>query len=205
MWSIFILLYPLQGSNEFWGNFILNMHNIQFILGVLLAHIFFRYERFLIGVTQIRSVVLCVSVFLVSILCLFVSQYDVIFLLFENYFPLVTGLMFSLVVLSLLSVEKAGFLLRLFNFKVLLFLGSASYSIYLVHNPAISILNRLAGKVMEMNLGLSTNLVFIIISFLATLSGVVYFLLWEKPVLNVIKSSFTLSERAKNMPKLETL
>lgn len=195
VWSISILLYPLVGGDEFIGNFIFNMHNIQFILGVLLAFAFCKYERILISLDQYRLTSFCVLFLSILSLVMFVWLRDFLYLFFGCYISLITGLIFFFVALSLLCLEKNKLFSGLFECKFLLFLGAASYSIYLVHNPAISILNRLAHKVVGMAPWLSIDLVFVVVSFFATIIGVLYFVFWERPILSLIKSKFTLRTR----------
>jgi len=67
----------------------------------------------------------------------------------------------------------------------LLLLGNASYSIYLIHNPLVSITQRLAARI---GLGWVGAMVFGVV--LSVLAGYVYYLLVERRFLDFFRSRF---------------
>lgn len=187
VWSILILLYPLIQQKYFLADFLLDMHNIQFLLGMVLAYFFYNHEQVISNITKnklLPSIMLALSITSLSYI-LFNKAILSSFL--NEYYVLVVGVGFFILIMSMLLAEGALMWVKLFNSKSLLFLGAASYSIYLFHNPALSILNRFAAKVISIYPALNSELIFISISALATLGGIFYYLLWEKPILSQMR------------------
>ena len=187
IWSICILLYPLIQQKYFITDFLLNMHNIQFLLGMILAYCFYNYGKIVYDITKnkvLPSIALALSAVFLSYI---IYNKVEISILLNEYYVLVVGVGFLILIMSMLLAESASMWIHVFNSKILLFLGSASYSIYLFHNPALSILNRIAAKIIIICPLLNTEFIFIVLSVLATLSGATYYILWEKPILGKIK------------------
>lgn len=89
------------------------------------------------------------------------------------------GLPAAALVGGVLWLERAG---RVPRFPVLLLLGDASYSLYLVHGFVFAILRREWQRHFNVNL-ISTHVVFILVStILAELVGIVVFKFAERPV-----------------------
>ncbi len=83
----------------------------------------------------------------------------------------------------------------------LLLLGSASYSIYLVHNPFISLIVRLGRR-----LDLSAWASLAVLILLPTLLGVAYHLSFERPLLRTLRRHLHLRRaRAAMSPNQETI
>lgn len=188
-WSVLILSYPVVQQKYFLADFLLNMHNIQFLMGMVLGYCFYNYEQVISGIVKnkvLPSTMLALSAIYLSYLVIDKSS---LFSVLQEYYVLATGLGFFLLIISMLLAERAQMWVRVFNSKILLFLGAASYSIYLFHNPALSILNRFAAKAISIYPSLNSELIFIILSALATIGGIVYYLVWEKPALAKIRSN----------------
>lgn len=64
--------------------------------------------------------------------------------------------------------------------KTMLFIGAASYSIYLIHHPALSVFVRLARHVLP---GLAPATAFLLISSLALMAGLAYYYFYERHAL----------------------
>lgn len=78
--------------------------------------------------------------------------------------------------------------------KLFLFLGSASYSIYLVHNEVLSIAIRILKR---LPFAISPVNGFVIISAAGLLAGVAYYYLYERRALNFLKQLFPSSSGIK--------
>jgi len=65
--------------------------------------------------------------------------------------------------------------------RLLIPLGAASYSIYLLRNPAISSLNRIAALIHQ-RLQLPADILFLTFVALAVMIGIDYHLTWERPI-----------------------
>lgn len=189
VWSILILVYPLIQQKYFLADFLFNMHNIQFLLGMVLAYYFYNHEQIISNITKnkiLPSIMLAVSIACLSYI---VFNEAVLFDFLHEYYVLVVGVGFFILIISMLLAERALMWIKVFNSKSLLFLGAASYSIYLFHNPALSILNRFAAKAISIYPPLNSELIFILLSALATLGGIAYYFLWEKPILSKIRKN----------------
>ena len=187
LWAIAILVYPWLGFKSFWGDFLLSMHNIQFLLGVVLSYFIWKYDQIIEVITANKIYPTLLLFFSLLILTFLLSEKAYISnVLPYDYYTLWIGLGFFSLIFSLLVTEKALLFKGVFNSKVLLFLGAASYSIYLFHNPAISILNRFFSKILSVYPMLNLELIFILIVAIATIGGIFYYILWERPALNVM-------------------
>ena len=138
----------------------LNPINIEFILGMFVAFIHGRFSD---------KMLWCISLLGMLILFFLLPFVD-----FSNdNARLVIGFMFSFVVLAAVLFEKRKAYSRP---SWLVKLGDASYSIFLIHNPILSVVSRLFGKIcsswsMGMVFGLSVSII----------SGYVYHVFVEKP------------------------
>lgn len=87
----------------------------------------------------------------------------------------------SLIVLGIISTEKHY---KYFKYPtIFLLLGNASYSIYLIHNPLLSITQRVLDKISFMNwqLGILLGIGFSI------MAGLLYYALVEKPAIKLAR------------------
>lgn len=64
----------------------------------------------------------------------------------------------------------------------LIFGGTVSYAIYLVHNPLLSVLSRLMAHT-----GLGWELALILSTVISFAAGALWYLLWERPVMRLVK------------------
>ncbi|MDH5369511.1 MAG: acyltransferase [Gammaproteobacteria bacterium] len=175
IWSILIMMLNLMWADD--GlvlNFILNPHNLQFLFGIVAAiavkrnkekkmHLFMGLFMFFMYITSHHYGVIA----------------DVSALMLKTYL----GFCFMFIVIGLCSIEEN------INYpKPLIFLGAASYSIYLIHNPAISVLNRVSQKIYA-QVPLIPEVFFIFTASFSLLVGVFYYLAWEKPSLRFLKNN----------------
>lgn len=93
--------------------------------------------------------------------------------LFESFHSVLVGLAFAAIILATIRLEAEG---RLRVPSWLLFLGAASYAIYLVHGVAISI----AGRILS---GQHWSVVLTLAIASGVLAGVTYFWLVERRLL----------------------
>ncbi|OJH06712.1 MAG: hypothetical protein AOY29_05950 [Alcanivorax borkumensis] len=174
VWSGLILVAPLSGVDGFYAKFILNMHNLQFSVGVLCA--LYYHQKTDKGRSEIKPGFFILGSLVMAMLIATLG--DVV----GVYAKLLNGLLFGMVILSLISMEISGVLSSVFRSKILLFLGAASYSIYLIHNPFLSFLNRVGAPLANVY-QVNVELIFIGAVIASILAGAIYYKLWEKPVL----------------------
>lgn len=173
LWSAVILIAPLLTIEGGYFKFLFSMHNIQFTLGVVAALSWHR----LIGVSGARWHFPVMSA--ATLMLLLAAGFDVAG---DGYSKLITGLFFALVILILVTMENSGLFVSIFNSKLFLFLGASSYSIYLIHNPLLSVMNRLGGRLYKEFL-VPPELIFSGAVVISVIAGAIYYKVWEKPVL----------------------
>jgi len=176
LWTIGIFAYAFVPGDHATMNFLLNPHNSEFVVGMVISWLVAKGYRgnlsaLLFGVISVA--VYAVASYLVDIDQLFgSSMLEVLYL----------GTAFGLVVWGLCGVEAVW---KVRFPSALIFLGAASYSVYLVHDPAISLLSRVAALVRQ-SYAVPNDVLFLVVVCGATLAGVLYHLIWEKPVLRFL-------------------
>lgn len=175
-WGFAIASFNLISDGDgILNSFFLNPHNLQFLFGVAAAIIVKKEKQnslsMIVGLTMLAT-------YLIG------HQYHA----FENASALILktylGICFMFIVVGLCSVES-----RVQYPGFFVFLGAASYSVYLVHNPVISLANRISHKVYQ-QAPLIPEVFFIVTATLGVISGIVYYLLWEKPSLQYLKRTY---------------
>jgi peptidoglycan/LPS O-acetylase OafA/YrhL len=178
LWALSILLFHYTSiqSIAITQSPILNMflspYNIEFILGYLLSWI-------IIHNIKIRSKYLVVI-------------FTLLFFLFLNFrnFKFTTldfylNYLFSCMALLILYLVISRFTKKVEENSIMMLVGNASYSIYLIHNPLQMLIIRLFPKINSLpSLMLSLALVL----FLSSIFGYLYYLTFEKKCMNFIKS-----------------
>lgn len=150
------------------------MHNLQFAVGVLCALYYHKKTDY--GWLDIKPGFFILGGLVIVVVIAMLGA------VIGEYAKLLTGLLFGMVILSLISMEINGMLSPVFRSRILLFLGAASYSIYLIHNPFLSFLNRLGAPLANVY-QVNVEFIFIGAVIISVLAGTIYYKLWEKPVL----------------------
>ena len=167
-WVFLILLSNTLFLNEnFYINFLLSPYNLQFLFGLFVG--------FLVVNSKIKphfNLIIFIT-FLTLIFCYILQIVSLSFLSDRIFY----GLVFSMILLGIIKLDS-----KINYQKILLFLGASSYSIYLVHNPALSIFNRIFHS-----LNLPYYIDFVAVSVLSIIIGILYFLLYERPVMNFLR------------------
>lgn len=175
LWSILIIVFNLIWmSDEVMLNFLLHPHNLQFLFGIVSAII----------VKQNKHKQLYLFLGLIMFFMYVTShQYGINASFSQLILKIYLGVCFMFIVVGLCAIEKY------INYpKPLIFIGAASYSIYLIHNPVISVLNRIAQKI-YIQIPLIPEVFFIFTASFSLLIGILYYLIWEKPSLRFLKKS----------------
>jgi len=178
IWTIVILLFNYTNLNtaEFTKNAIFRVfvstYNLEFIFGYLLS---------LLIIHQIKISLKKIIIGVVLLLLI---------LLLPNFFSIMTPYFYSNFLFSGFSFLLLYILINKYNKKInknaiLMFLGNASYSIYLIHNPLQMMILRMYPKI---NTNSSLILSMIIVIFLSCLFGCIYYLIFEKKCVSFIKS-----------------
>lgn len=170
IWVVLILFNSHMPHDNFYVSFLLNPHNLQFLLGCLA---FYSYKK----IYRFRQILLF---FGGGMLVMFVQNSNM--LESSLTIKLYLGFTFSMLIIALLNFEKNKEIPSdNIIYKALLFLGAASYSVYLVHNPLLSVLNRVGAKINSL-LEMNTEFLFIIFVIISILAGCIYHIVIELPL-----------------------
>jgi len=169
LWAGLILVLNLSSSLLVKNILYLNPYNLEFLFGIIAAIIVKKQKSSLLHL-----------IFGFSILILFVCIHNGDFgknIYFNGLFTrVVLGTCFMLIITGLYSIES-----KVRYSKALIFFGTASYSIFLIHSPIISILIRLAAMI-NSKMDIHPVVIFLIIIVFCILSGITFFLLIEKSI-----------------------
>lgn len=166
LWAIPIFI-ALFFPTPRWLHILVAPINLEFLLGVMAYYAYkhgylYRFRHF------------CVAIGLVIVLASCGLLYDRV----VSSYRFLASVGFAGVVLGLAYMERYRDYSKL---RPLVYLGAASYSIYLVHGPIVSVLMRFSAHYGNWAIALS---VFTIVS---TLMGVCYYIILEKPVLTQLR------------------
>lgn len=152
-------------------NVVKSTYNIEFILGYLLSLLIIRQIK--ISKKTITFGLLFLTI-IIGIKCITNQNTPFYF----NY--LFSGIAFIVLYLVINNYKP-----KINNNSILMSIGNASYSIYLIHNPLQMLILRLYPKINSI-----TNAIIsvVIVLFLSSLFGYIYYLLFEKKCMNFIKS-----------------
>ena len=176
--AIIIFNYSVFSNASFLKNLFFEIlfspYNIEFILGFVLA------------ILVVRKIQINVMVLFLMLVLALMSFFYCIFNPFK-LFVFDANLLFA--ILAFLSIFIAiGFgNFRINKKSIMMMVGNATYSIYLIHNPLQMILIRLFPKISTIAISIVALVVVLIIS---SIIGYGYYLLYEKKAINIIKSKF---------------
>ncbi len=172
VWAVVMAFLMWPNGPE--GNVALASMNIEFIAGIVAAHLVLRQR-----VPHVISAVLGIGIIATYFIC------------GPSTNSLVFGLGIACLVALAASLERGG-ALRIGGIPVLL--GNGSYAIYLVHNPLLGLTTRVSirmggGWWLAMALGIVASIA----------AGLVYYFLYEKPALRLAQR-WLLGQRPSSVP-----
>jgi exopolysaccharide production protein ExoZ len=157
-----------------WFTHLISPINLEFVLGLITAYLVrivpYRFGKMLFWLGLIGFIMLLCWPF--ALICR----------------PLF-GLPFAVLVLGGALLEKQG---KLKSPQWLVRLGDASYSIYLVHNPLISVTNRLVGHFFGLT---SWRLAIWVGVIVSVVLGILYHWIVEKPLIELFRKQFGVSKK----------
>lgn len=165
VWALLIVVMAQWGAPSGWLRYPLSMLNIEFMMGIFSAWLVRRHTQ---GIGVRWAWWLCgIAVFVTAIALMVLS---------ERSAPLRLLMAAGLAMVIVASALGAGGRWPIF----LVILGNASYSIYLVHNPLLSLTQRLLGHT-----GMPWGAAMLLGVVLGILAGWVYYLCFERPAYRV--------------------
>ena len=174
LWAVPMLCLPLlapRTSNI--ANITVSMLNGEFLFGVAACYLYHNGKLF-----AWRKPLVAAGIAVVLAAFVFLSDPKQPF----TYSPLVMGLGYGCTVLGFAYMERASDFGR---FRRMVYLGSVSYSLYLIHGPAISLLLRKLPGLYP-----SWGIAFAVFTVLGGCAGIAYFHLVEKPLMRFAKKRF---------------
>lgn len=156
-------------------NLIFNLYNLEFILGVFTAYLV-RNQVF--TKANYWSFIIPTGIFVVFLVMKYTSF---------NLFPFSQNLIFALAAAGLVWVGTVAFTKKINEKNIWMMLGNSSYSLYLLHNPLQSFLVRLVPSV---NIQILIMLQFLAVVFLCCVISYIYYLIFEKHLMNFVKKKF---------------
>lgn len=178
--SIIVFNYTSFSSLEFLKipllKILFSTYNIEFVLGFFLA-------LGIIGKIKINFLLAIFAVILSFLILLYYIFYN------SNVFVFDVNLMFSILAFLLIYTTITYFNFKINSNSLMMLIGNATYSIYLIHNPLQMILIRLFPKITSI-----TNLIvaLVLVLILSCLVGYWYYLIIEKKAAQFIKSKLIL-------------
>lgn len=174
LWAVAIGFYAYSGLHNFWLDFILNPYNLEFLMGIAAANLLRRNSiayawLFLIG---------GVGAFLICM----VSGVALTFIADPVVSRIIFGLSAMLAILGAVELERSGRLQVAPRAQVL---GAMSYSLYLVHPVAESLLLYTLWHRLFAHLPLPV--VFVVLVCFAVFAGYAFHRLIEVPVTNYVR------------------
>lgn len=174
--SIIIFTYSSFSSLQFlkipFFRTLFSPYNIEFILGFVLA---------LLVVRKIRlPIIPLFSVFFLALLSFFYCT-------FTHFKPFAfnANLLFAIVAFLIIFVATSMANFKINKASVMMMVGNATYSIYLIHNPLQMILIRIYPNITSI---VSLIVALIVVLILSSAMGYVYYLVFEKKAIHIIKS-----------------
>ncbi len=173
---IIVMALPLNTENQWWGRIALYW-NVYFIFGMVCYKL---TDKMTIK-TSLLS--LLVGLFLLAIY-FFEFKITIGQLVRDyEYLHLLLAPAFSFLVLGAVGIEQNVDMK--FN-KIWLYLGNASYSIYLVHSAVISVLV-IVGKKLSLDTIFPTNLIYLSIFIFSVVAGCIAYSFVESPLLRLLR------------------
>jgi peptidoglycan/LPS O-acetylase OafA/YrhL len=167
-WAIGIVGLLFFTVTDRWLNVVLGIINLEFLFGVAICYIYHSSRLF-----AARYIVMVLGAALIIFAGYLLIDSEVI-----HYYRIIAGLGFALIVLGLVHVEAGS---DFSKYRHFVFLGSASYAIYLVHAPLLSVLAKL--PLIPPHWGLTFS-AFVIVSCGV---GIVYFKIIETPLMRIAR------------------
>ncbi len=181
-WVSLIIVNIFIGAKYYLLAFLFNFHNIEFIFGVIIAYIINFYSKYY----KISLVFGFLLIFFYALGAYY--QLNNLFLGHSEISILYLGLAFSLIVYGLYGIDKYTSV----SYPIsLIVLGSASYSLYLIHYPLVCILNRISSMIYP-EITPYYNIIFITTVLLCIIISILYHRIYEVKVISYLRNKLGL-------------
>lgn len=168
LWAIPMLILPFVEFPR-WGNVAAGFFNLEFLFGVAICHFYhagrFKHMRY-------QLVLLGIALLLLGGVLMFNGY-------IPHYYRVISGAGFAAIVLGLVYLEGE---IDFRKFRALVFLGGASYSLYLVHSPIIFASLKMLPALPHWSVA------FAFFIALGIVAGIAYYLIIEKPLMRITRA-----------------
>jgi len=179
LWAIAILYFNLfKPQLNYPIDFYLSKFNLLFIMGMIVSHLIKKINFNLPNKRVILS--FGIIVFLLNGINVNYQIIQMNGLLSTTLYGLSSS--FIIAGLACMSLSQTSTSLQ----KLALLLGSASYSIYLIHYPVQSVLQKIIKK-LDLVEFVNIEIIFLSVVIISTVAGIVLHLVFEKPVLRYLR------------------
>ncbi|MBA5628918.1 acyltransferase family protein [Moheibacter lacus] len=183
LWYGFLTLWicSIIGVNIFdvdakgaFANLVFNMYNLEFIFGVFVAYV-------------VKSQIIVKRNYSLLFACLSFLVFLMIKILELKTFRFSTNLLFAFSMGWFVYLAVKYWNVKMGNRSIAMLIGNSSYSLYLLHNPIQSFMVKLLPDLKQQYLIL---LEFTLVVIVCCIVSYLYYLVFEKKVLNKIKLKF---------------
>jgi peptidoglycan/LPS O-acetylase OafA/YrhL len=171
-WSV--LIFTRYGGAVFPWSFLTDWYNLRFLTGIGVALLVYRYELPRPRMLAVLGTAIFISTGLFDV---YAGPLDTV----QRTIGYTSGS--ALTVAGLVASERAG---ALRTPRLLIFLGDASYAIYLIHFPALSLLAKCA-KVFRLDAVLPGGVLLMLLAAGAVGLSCVFYWCLERPLMNWVK------------------
>lgn len=179
-WCVIIIYFNYTETNLFnqqnsFMKILLSTYNLEFILGYILACL-------IITKVKIKPIFLWFSLLLFLSIFIFLKLKKIGYFYFDLNLIFVC-VSFIIIYISILYDKKLN------KKAIMMLIGNATYSIYLVHNPLQMIVIRMLPKI---NSQISSVLTLLLVILLSVGVGYLYSFIFEKKLISIIKAKLSL-------------
>jgi peptidoglycan/LPS O-acetylase OafA/YrhL len=179
-WCVIIIYFNYTETNLFnqqnsFMKILLSTYNLEFILGYILACL-------IITKVKIKPIFLWFSLLLFLSIFIFLKLKKIGYFYFDLNLIFVC-VSFIIIYISILYDKKLN------KKAIMMLIGNATYSIYLVHNPLQMIVIRMLPKI---NSQISSVLTLLLVILLSVSVGYLYSFIFEKKLISIIKAKLSL-------------
>jgi exopolysaccharide production protein ExoZ len=178
-WMVLSALSPFFKPSNFYMDFFFNTLNIEFFYGIIVAYLVLNFKiKFNITLIIVGVVTACLA------------MYNTIFGFFELDRAIGYGIPSALIILGCVALE---FSKNIKTPRLFVYLGDASYSIYLTHYPALSAINKVFSSLGIFN-KLGYNVTVTLMVIFTIIAGLIFHSLIEKPMLKILRTKLLYSK-----------
>lgn len=183
LWLFISAISSLIVPSNFYLEFFFSTLNLEFFYGIIVAHLIINYK-----------IKYQMTLILTGTALAILAMYNAIFGYVEIDRAFSYGIPSAMIILGSVALE---FSKNVRVPKLFVFLGDASYSIYLVHYPVLSVFNKIFGALGIFNL-VGYNVAVTLIVIATVIAGCVFHVILERPLLKYLRTKLLPSRKEQH-------